>query len=121
MAMQGNAARYSEKRGSQALFMPCRIKPGVLKCKVVVALLIAHVSRSLLVFPHGIAIGVAVVDLNDNIAQRYAAIVVSLKQQGTPIPTNDIWIAAAAFKNGGRIIAYDHHFEAVAGLMVEAP
>jgi tRNA(fMet)-specific endonuclease VapC len=54
-------------------------------------------------------------------AQRSTAIVMSLKQQGTPIPTNDIWIAAAAFKNGGRIIVYDHHFEAVAGLMVEAP
>jgi predicted nucleic acid-binding protein len=65
--------------------------------------------------------GVVVIDLTDNIAQRYAAIMMTLKQQGTPIPTNDIWIAAAAFKNGGRIIAYDHHFEAVAGLMVEAP
>ena len=40
MAMQGNAARYSAKRGSQARFMPCRIKPVVLKCKPVVALLI---------------------------------------------------------------------------------
>jgi len=65
--------------------------------------------------------GVAVIDLTDNIAQRYAAIVMSLKQQGTPIPTNDIWIAAAALENGGRIIAYDQHFEAVAGLIVEAP
>ena len=61
--------------------------------------------------------GVAVVDLTDNIAQRYAAIVRSLKHQGTPIPTNDIWIAAAALENGGRIIAYDNHFEAVPGLM----
>ncbi len=34
MAMQGNAARYSAKRGSQARFMPCRIKPRILKCKV---------------------------------------------------------------------------------------
>ena len=59
MAMQGNAARYSEKRGSQALFMPCRIKPVVLKCKAVVTLLIPHVSRCLLVFQHGIAIDVA--------------------------------------------------------------
>ena len=65
--------------------------------------------------------GFVVVDLTDNIAQRYAAIVMSLKQQGMPIPTNDIWIAAAALENGGRIIAYDHRFKAVAGLMVEAP
>lgn len=65
--------------------------------------------------------GVAVVDITDNIAQRYAAIVMSLKKQGTPIPTNDIWIAAAALENGGRIVAYDSHFEAVPGLIIEAP
>jgi tRNA(fMet)-specific endonuclease VapC len=47
--------------------------------------------------------------------------VTSLKRQGTPIPTNDIWIAATALENGGRIVAYDSHFEAVPGLIVEAP
>ena len=65
--------------------------------------------------------GVAVIDLTDTMAQRYAAIVMALKQEGAPIPTNDIWIAAATLENGGRIIAYDHHFEAVAGVMAEAP
>jgi tRNA(fMet)-specific endonuclease VapC len=65
--------------------------------------------------------GVAIVDTTDNVAQRYAAIVAILKRQGTPIPTNDIWIAAAALENGGRMIAYDSHFEAVPGLIVEAP
>lgn len=65
--------------------------------------------------------GVAIVDTTDNVAQRYAAIVAILKRQGTPIPTNDIWIAAAALENGGRMVAYDSHFEAVPGLIVEAP
>ena len=46
MARQGNAARYSAKRGSQARFVPCRIKPWVLKCKVFVAWLI--LARQLL-------------------------------------------------------------------------
>ena len=65
--------------------------------------------------------GVAIVDTTDNVSQRYAAIVAILKRQGTPIPTNDIWIAAAALENGGRVVAYDSHFEAVPGLIVEAP
>jgi tRNA(fMet)-specific endonuclease VapC len=65
--------------------------------------------------------GVVIVDTTDNVAQRYAAIVAALKRQGTPIPTNDIWIAAAALENGGRIVAYDSHFAAVPGLIVEAP
>lgn len=39
--------------------------------------------------------GVAVVDLTDNIAQRYAALVMALKRQGTPIPMNDIQSTSA--------------------------
>lgn len=65
--------------------------------------------------------GVVLLETTDNIAQRYAALVASLKRQGTPIPTNDIWIAAAALENGGRLVAYDAHFAAVPGLIVEAP
>lgn len=65
--------------------------------------------------------GVVIVDTTDTIAQRYAAIVATLKLQGTPIPTNDIWITATALENGGHLVAYDAHFEAVPGLIVEAP
>ena len=65
--------------------------------------------------------GVVIIDTTDNIAQRYATIMATLRRQGTPIPTNDIWIAAAALENGGRMVAYDAHFEAVPGLIVEAP
>jgi predicted nucleic acid-binding protein len=62
-----------------------------------------------------------VVDTTESVSHRYAAIVIALKRAGTPIPTNDIWIAAAALENGGRIIAYDSHFDVVPGLLVEAP
>lgn len=65
--------------------------------------------------------GIVVVDTTESVSQRYAAIVTALKRAGTPIPTNDIWIAAAALENGGRIIAYDSHFDVVPGLLVEAP
>lgn len=65
--------------------------------------------------------GVVLLETTENIAQRYAALVALLKRQGTPIPTNDIWIAATALENGGRLVAYDAHFAAVPGLIVEAP
>jgi tRNA(fMet)-specific endonuclease VapC len=65
--------------------------------------------------------GVVIIDTTENVAERYAAIVAILKRQGTPIPTNDIWIAAAALENGGRMVAYDSQFGAVPGLIVEAP
>jgi tRNA(fMet)-specific endonuclease VapC len=64
---------------------------------------------------------VVVLDTTDNVSQRYATVVSLLKRKGTPIPTNDIWIAAAALENGGRLVAYDSHFENVPGLIVESP
>ena len=39
---------------------------------------------------------VQVIDLDEDTAQRYAVILNALWKAGTPIPTNDIWIAASA-------------------------
>lgn len=39
------------------------------------------------------------------------------KAAGTPIPTNDIWIAASAFQHGYTVFSYDAHFELVPGLV----
>jgi len=50
-------------------------------------------------------------------ADRYSRIVMQLKQQGTPIPTNDIWIAAQAMEHGAELIASDRHFEIISGLV----
>ena len=33
-----------------------------------------------------------------------------LKKNGTPIPTNDIWIAAATLEVGGVLFTHDRHF-----------
>ena len=55
------------------------------------------------------------------IAERYGYVKASLKRNGTPIPENDIWIAAAALETGCRIVSYDGHFDRVGGLMRIAP
>lgn len=39
-----------------------------------------------------------------------------LRKNGTPIPINDVWIAAHALETGSVLITYDHHFVCVAGL-----
>jgi tRNA(fMet)-specific endonuclease VapC len=62
-----------------------------------------------------------IVTITRNIADRYAALFKHLKIHGTPIPTNDIWIAAAAFETGSMLASYDAHFALVPGLMVLAP
>ena len=43
----------------------------------------------------------------------YATIRHALKKAGTPIPENDIWIAALAMEYGLPILSDDHHFDAV--------
>ena len=44
----------------------------------------------------------------------YAALRVSLRQKGTPIPANDAWIAALAMQHRLPVLSRDHHFDAVA-------
>mgnify|MGYP005865610809 CR=1 FL=1 len=46
-------------------------------------------------------------------AERYGKIVRHLKFQGTPIPSNDIWIAAVAFETGAVLLTGDSHFSVV--------
>jgi tRNA(fMet)-specific endonuclease VapC len=44
-------------------------------------------------------------------AEIYGELVTLLQQQGTPLPTNDIWIAAATIEHGGRLVTSDEHFQ----------
>ncbi|MFA5904286.1 MAG: type II toxin-antitoxin system VapC family toxin [Desulfobacula sp.] len=50
-------------------------------------------------------------------ADFYASILNNLKSNGTPIPTNDIWIAAVAFQNGFKLYSKDKHFGFIPGLV----
>ena len=50
-------------------------------------------------------------------SDRYSRITVKLRQQGTPIPTNDIWIAAQAMEQGAELITSDQHFDKINGLV----
>lgn len=41
-----------------------------------------------------------------------------LRQNGTPIPINDVWIAAHALESGSQLLTYDSHFRKVPGLLL---
>jgi tRNA(fMet)-specific endonuclease VapC len=48
----------------------------------------------------------------DNMATyHYAETVADLRGAGTPVPTNDIWIAAVAIRESAMVITYDAHFK----------
>ncbi|MBW2367642.1 MAG: type II toxin-antitoxin system VapC family toxin [Deltaproteobacteria bacterium] len=55
--------------------------------------------------------------IDENTADFYAEIVSSLRKNGTPIPTNDIWIAATALQHGLKLFSKDHHFRNVTGII----
>jgi len=50
-------------------------------------------------------------------ANFYSQIYSSLRNKGKPIPSNDIWIAAAALENGCVLCSYDKHFKEIEGLI----
>jgi tRNA(fMet)-specific endonuclease VapC len=52
-------------------------------------------------------------------AERYGRLKAELAKQGTPIPANDIWVAAIAMEAGLIVVSDDAHFEHVPGLRVE--
>ena len=53
---------------------------------------------------------VAILNVDDEAASHYADIVVELRRSGTPLPTNDIWIAALAAREGATVVTADGHF-----------
>jgi tRNA(fMet)-specific endonuclease VapC len=52
----------------------------------------------------------AVVSVDGSTAVHYAAIRFGLKSRGTPIPENDIWIAALALQYRLPVLSRDRHF-----------
>lgn len=62
------------------------------------------------------SVGVLLPD--DQTARQYGQIFQSLRRQGTPIPTNDIWIAALALQHKLVLDSVDKHFLYVPDLML---
>lgn len=54
--------------------------------------------------------GVGVLYAESETTEVYARLFVQLRQAGTPIPTNDLWIAALAVQHGLTLLTRDRHF-----------
>ena len=50
-------------------------------------------------------------------AEHYARLFVQLKRAGTPVPDNDLWIAALALEHDLLLITRDQHFEHIPQLL----
>ena len=59
---------------------------------------------------------VCIIPVTEETAEFYGKIISVLRKNGTPIPINDVWIAANAFETGAVAISYDKHFLKIPGL-----
>lgn len=59
---------------------------------------------------------VEVMAIDQHVAMLYGAVRLELKRAGTPIPVNDVWIAAIARYLRVPVISRDSHFDAVSGI-----
>ena len=53
---------------------------------------------------------VEVIAIDEDVARLYGEIFVELRESGRPLPTSDIWIAAAAVRTGAAVLTFDRHF-----------
>jgi tRNA(fMet)-specific endonuclease VapC len=56
-----------------------------------------------------------ILDVDEGTTVHYAAVRSQLKKAGTPIPSNDAWIAALARQHALPIVSRDRHFDLVPG------
>ncbi|MCX6606510.1 MAG: type II toxin-antitoxin system VapC family toxin [Acidobacteria bacterium] len=54
------------------------------------------------------------------VAREYGRLKAVLRRQGTPIPDNDIWIAAIALRKEMTLVSRDRHFERIPELRLVA-
>jgi tRNA(fMet)-specific endonuclease VapC len=55
--------------------------------------------------------GVYVLFADDQTTHHYASVYRQLRKQGTPIPTNDLWLAALVLQHNLALHARDRHFD----------
>ena len=55
--------------------------------------------------------GVDVLYADDQTTHHYASVFRQLRKQGTPIPTNDMWLAALVLQHNLALHARDKHFD----------
>jgi tRNA(fMet)-specific endonuclease VapC len=57
-----------------------------------------------------------ILDVDERTSISYSAVRTELKKAGTPIPSNDVWIAALCRQHSLPLLSRDRHFDSVPGI-----
>ena len=126
MALMLDTSGYAAfKRGHPEVIDTLRQVPSILIPSIVVGELLAGFEvgsrrrenrRELTEFQRSPR--VRTVQITQETAVRYARIYAYLRSIGRPIPTNGLWIAAAAMEHGSELLTMDNHFQDVPQIAV---
>jgi predicted nucleic acid-binding protein len=58
-------------------------------------------------------LGIEIIDVNKDVARKYALVYLHLVNKGRKIPINDVWIAACCEHVGGTLLSRDKHFDEI--------
>ncbi len=125
-AMMLDTSAYSAfKRGHAEVIAALRRARPVLVPAIVVGELLAGFARSALRERNERELAaflgrarIREVPITHDTADRYATIHAALRAAGTPIPTNDMWIAASAMEHGAELMTLDGDFASVPQILV---
>ena len=56
---------------------------------------------------------IEIINVDAEVARKYALIYLFLEKKGAKIPVNDVWIAASCMEVGGTLLTRDQHFGVV--------
>lgn len=57
-----------------------------------------------------------ILDVDERTTVSYSSVRTELKKAGTPIPSNDVWIAALCRQHSLPVVSRDRHFDFVTGI-----
>ena len=57
-----------------------------------------------------------ILDVDERTTITYSSVRTELKKAGTPIPSNDVWIAALCRQHSQPLVSRDRHFDVVTGI-----
>jgi tRNA(fMet)-specific endonuclease VapC len=111
--LKGDASIRGRLQAVPVLYLPMTVV-GELYCGAYASRHQAQVLQEIRNF----LTGVVMLGPSETTAECYGQIRAELAKAGTPIPENDIWIAALAREQGMPLVTRDAHFQRISGLNI---
>ena len=111
--MEGDAAATARVGAASTVFMPVVVLGELYFGAEKSTQIAANLARV-----EALRSGITLLDCDAQTAREFGRLNHLLRRKGTPIPENDMWIAACALQHRLPLVTRDNHFQHVDGLTV---